>query len=96
MNLTNTWQTQKYNKAIIKSSNYDIAGGLNQFYSDRDNLIVAISNAIYFVQKKLTGTSIEDLNVLLPYLRGEKEIPAGWIIPIYDENGNFIKIIEFP
>lgn len=85
-----------YNKAIIKAPNTDIVRGLNQFYLDHDNIKVLISNAIYLVQKKLKGVPTEDVNKLLPYLRGEKVIPPGWIIPVYDKNGKFIKIIEFP
>ncbi|MBU3979979.1 MAG: hypothetical protein KKG97_01450 [Proteobacteria bacterium] len=85
-----------YNKAIIKAPNTDIVRGLNQFYLDNDNVKVLISNAIYLVQKKLKGATTEDINELLPYLRGEKEIPPGWIIPVYDKNGKFVRIIEFP
>lgn len=85
-----------YDKAIIKVPNTDIVRGLNQFYLDHDNVKVLISNAIYLVQKKLKGAPTEDINELLPYLRGEKEIPPGWIIPVYDKNGKFVRIIEFP
>lgn len=89
-------KNDSYNKAIIKAANTDIVRALNQFYLDRDNVKVVISNAIYLVQKKLKGAPIEDINELLPYLRGEKEIPPGWIIPIYDKDGRFVKVIEFP
>jgi hypothetical protein len=85
-----------FNKAIIKAPNTDIVRGLNQFYLAHDNVNVLISNAIYLVQKKLKGAPTEDINELLPYLRGEKEIPPGWIIPVYDKNGKLIRIIEFP
>ncbi len=85
-----------YNKAIIKAPNTDIVRGLNQFYLDHDNMKVLISNAIYLVQKRLKGAPTEDINELLPYLRGEKEIPPGWIIPVYDKNSKLIRIIEFP
>ncbi len=85
-----------YNRAIIKSPNTEIVCGLNQFYLDRENIKVLISNAIYLIQKKLKGAPTEDINKLLPYLRGEKEIPPYWIIPVYDKNGKFIRIIEFP
>lgn len=88
-------KNDSYQKAIIKVSDTDIVNGLNQLYSSNENLKIIISNATYLVQKKLKGASVDDINILLPYLRGEKEVPPGWIIPVY-KNGKFIKIIEFP
>jgi hypothetical protein len=88
-------KNDSYQKAIIKVSDTDIVDGLNQLYSARENLKIIVSNATYLVQKKLKGASDDDINILLPYLRGDKEVPLGWIIPVYD-NGKFIKIIEFP
>jgi hypothetical protein len=88
-------KNDSYQKAIIKVSDKDIADGLNQLYRTRENLKITVSNATYLVQKKLKGASADDINILLPYLRGEKEVPLGGIIPVYN-NGKFIKIIEFP
>jgi hypothetical protein len=88
-------KNDSYQKAIIKVSDADIVDGLNQLYSSNENLKIIVSNATYLVQKKLNGVSANDINILLPYLRGEKEVPPGWIIPVY-ENGKFIKIIDFP
>lgn len=85
-----------FNRAIIRVSNTDIVEGLEQFYNNSKNSQVLISNAIYLICKKLKGAPKEDIDELLPYLRGEKEIPLGWIIPVYDKNGKFIRIIEFP
>jgi len=82
-----------YNKAIIKVSSTDIVSALNLFYSDPSNLKVVISNAVYLIHRKLKGAPSEDINILLPYLRGEKKFPPGWIIPVYDKNGKFVKII---
>ena len=88
-------KNDSYQKAIIMVSDTDIVKGLDQLYSTRENLKILVSNGIYLIHKKLKGTSDDDINILLPYLRGEKEVPLGWIIPVY-ENGKFIKIIEFP
>ena len=85
-----------YNRAIINFSNVDIARGLDQFYLDHQNVKVLIGNAVYLVQKKLKGVTTQEINELLPYIRGEKEIPPGWVIPVYDKNGKFIRVIEFP
>jgi hypothetical protein len=89
-------KNDSYNKAIIKLPNTEIVRGLNQFYLDHDNVKVLISNATYLVQKKLKGAPVEDINILLPYLRGEKEIPPGWIVPVYDKKGKFVRVVEFP
>jgi hypothetical protein len=83
-------------KAIIKELNTNIVLELNKFYSDQENSVILISNAIFLVYKKLRGAPEDDIQILLPYLRGEKQIPPGWIVPVYDKNGKFIKIVEFP
>lgn len=86
-----------YNKAIIKTLNAEIVNGLNQFYLDQENAKVLISNAVYLVKKKLNGAPTEDINELLPYLRGEKENRGGFgIFPVYDKNGKVVRVIEFP
>lgn len=86
-----------YNKAIIKTLNAEIVSGLNQFYLDQANVKVLISNAVYLVKKKMNGAPTEDINELLPYLRGEKENRGGWgIFPVYDKNGKVVRAIEFP
>lgn len=86
-----------YNKAIIKTLDAVIVNGLNQFYLDRANAKVLISNAVYLVKKQLNGAPAEDINELLPYLRGEKENRGGWgIFPVYDKNGKVVRVIEFP
>lgn len=86
-----------YNKAIIKTPNTEIVSGLNQFYVDQANEKVLITNAVYLVKKKLNGAPTEDINELLPYLRGEKENRGGWgVFPVYDKNGKVVRVIEFP
>jgi len=85
-----------YNRAVIKVSNMKIVEELDKFYNDPKNSKVQISTAIYLGCKKLKGAPLEDIEALLPYLRGEKDIPPGWIIPVYDKNGKFIKTVEFP
>ena len=85
-----------YQRAIIKVSVTDMVNGLNQLYSEPKNLKILVSNATYLFHKKLKGASSDDINILLPYLRGDKEVPVGWMIPVYDKNGKLIKIIEFP
>lgn len=86
-----------YNKAIIKTLDVVIVNGLNQFYLDEANSKVLISNAVYLVLKKLNGAPTEDINELLPYLRGEKENRGGWgIFPVYDKSGKVVRVIEFP
>lgn len=90
-------KNELYNKAIIKTPNTEIVSGMNQFYIDPANAKVLISNAVYLVKKKLNGAPTDDINELLPYLRGEKENRGGWgIFPVYDKNGKVVRVIEFP
>jgi hypothetical protein len=86
-----------YNRAIIKTADTEIVRGLNQFYLDQANGKVLLSNAVYLVKKKLNGAPIEDIDELLPYLRGEKENRLGWgIYPVYDKSGKVVRVIELP
>lgn len=85
-----------YERAIIKVPTHAIVGRLNQLYGDSANLKVTISDAIYLAKKITEGASKDDVNTLLPYLRGDKPVPSGWIIPVYDKSGKYVKVIEFP
>jgi hypothetical protein len=85
-----------YERAIIKVPTQTIVGHLNQLYANSANLNVPLSGAIYLAKKITEGASKDDVNTLLPYLRGDKPVPPGWIIPVYDKAGKFTKVIEFP
>lgn len=85
-----------YERAIIKVPTQTIIGHVNQLYADSANLKVPLSGAIYLAKKITNGASKDDVNTLLPYLRGDKPAPPGWIIPVYDKAGKYIKVIEFP
>lgn len=85
-----------YERAIIKAPTETIVSSLNQLYADSANLKVPISGAIYLARKITDGASKDDVNTILPYLRGDKPVPPGWIIPVYDKTGKYIKVIEFP
>ena len=85
-----------YERAIIKVPTQTIVGHLNQLYADSANLKVPLSGAIYLAKKITDGASKDDVNTLLPYLRGDKPVPPAWIIPVYDKAGKYIKVIEFP
>ncbi len=85
-----------FERAVINSPFQQISGRLDVIFKDSHNQKIPLSYAIYLAKKIIGGLSSEDVNVLLPYLRGEKAVPAGWIIPVYDSNGKFVKIIEFP
>jgi hypothetical protein len=89
-------KNELYERAIIKVPTEMIVSRLNQLYADSAYLKVPISGAIYLAKKITDGASKDDVNTILPYLRGDKPIPPGWIIPVYDKTGKYIKVIEFP
>lgn len=89
-------KNELYERTIIKSPTKTIVSCLNQLYADSANIKVPISGAIYLAKKITDGASMDDVNTILPYLRGDKPVPPGWIIPVYDETGKYIKVIEFP
>lgn len=89
-------KNELYERAIIKLPTQTLVDRINQLYADSANLKVPISGAIYLAKKITNGASENDVNTLLPYLRGDKPPPVGWIIPVYDKTGKYIKVIEFP
>lgn len=89
-------KNELYERAIIKLPTQTLVDRINQLYADSVNLKVPIDGAIYLAKKIANGTSENDVNTLLPYLRGDKPPPPGWIIPVYDKTGKYIKVIEFP
>jgi len=89
-------KNELYERTIIKVQTETIVSRLNQLYADSANLKVPISGAIYLAKKITDGASKDDVNTILPYLRGDKPVPPGWIIPVYDKTGKYIKVIEFP
>ena len=89
-------KNELYERAIIKVPTETIVSRLNQLYADSANLKVPISGAVYLAKKITDGASKDDVNTILPYLRGDKPIPPGWIIPVYDKTGKYIRVIEFP
>lgn len=89
-------KNELHERAIIKVSTETIVSRLNQLYAGSTNLKVPISGAIYLAKKITDGASKDDVNTILPYLRGDKPVPPGWIIPVYDKTGKYSKVIEFP
>ena len=89
-------KNELYKRAVISVSTETIVSHLNQLYANSANLKVPISGAIYLAKKIADGASKDDVNTILPYLRGDKPVPPGWIIPVYDKTGKYIKVIEFP
>ena len=85
-----------FERAIIAGPVQQIGDRLDAIFRDPKNQKIPVSYAIYLAKKIISGLPPEDVNVLLPYLRGEKAVPPGWIIPIYDSNKKFVKVIEFP
>lgn len=90
-------KNELYKRAVISVPTVTIISRLNQLYADSANLKVPISGAIYLAKKIADGgASKDDVNTILPYLRGDKPVPPGWIIPVFDKTGKYIKVIEFP
>lgn len=54
-------------------TNDQIADGLDAFYKDPKNRHIRISDAIFVVKKRTGGSSVEELNAILSYLRDEKK-----------------------
>jgi hypothetical protein len=85
-----------FERAIITNPVQQVSDRLDSIFRDPMNRKIPLSYAIYLAKKIIGGLVSEDINVLLPYLRGEKPVPLGWIIPVYDSKGKFVKVIEFP
>lgn len=84
-----------YERVIIKVPAKSIVSYLDHLYADSANSKVPISGAIYLANKSVVWASKEDIQILLPYLRGEKPIPPGWLIPVEDKSGKR-RVVEFP
>jgi hypothetical protein len=85
-----------YERAMIKTSPDAIVQGLNQLFNDAKNRIIKLNDATYLVKKQIEGAPEEDIQALLPYLRGEEPVPAGWIVPIKDPKTGKVRVVEFP
>jgi hypothetical protein len=85
-----------FERAIITNSTQALVSRLDELFKDRDNRKIQIADAVYLAKKMLEGLSTADAKVLLPYLRGEKRMPDGAMVPVYDARGKFVKAIEFP
>lgn len=85
-----------FERAIITSPVQQVSDRLDSIFREPTNRKIPLSYAIYLAKKIIGGLASEDASVLLPYLRGEKPVPPGWIIPVYDSKGRFVKVIEFP
>ncbi|MDH4227916.1 MAG: hypothetical protein OEV59_09260 [Deltaproteobacteria bacterium] len=71
-----------------------IRDGLDILYQDFKNKNILIVDAIYVVKKQIEGTSQEDIEKILLYLRGGKTNIE--LLTTRDANGNIIKSIMFP
>lgn len=89
-------KNELYKRAVISVQAGTIVSQLDQLYAKSANLKVPISGAIYLAKKITSGASKDDVDTLLPYLRGDRTVPSGWIIPVYDKTGKYVKVIEFP
>jgi len=85
-----------FERTIITNPVQQISDRLDTIFREPRNQKIAVSNAIYLAKKIIGGLPVEDMNILLPYLRGEKPAPFFGIIPVYDSNKKFVKAIEFP
>ena len=85
-----------YERAMIKISTEVLVDGINSLFTDQQNRIIKVNDAAYLVRKQVEGAPKEDIQILLPYLRGEKPVPAGWIVPVRDPKTGKVRIVEFP
>lgn len=71
-----------------------IVEGIDILYKDFKNKGIRISDAIYVVKRQIEGTSPEDIEKILIYLRSNYENYESLVTR--DKNGGVINSIEFP
>jgi hypothetical protein len=80
--------------SIYNISVGQIVDGVDILYKDFKNKGINIPDAIYVVKRQIEGTSPEDIEKILIFLRsGKKNYEP---ISIRDKNGEVINIIQFP
>ncbi len=89
-------KTPLFERTIISNPVQQISDRLDAIFREPKNYKISLPNAVYLAKKIIGGLSSNDVNILLPYLRGEKVVPPMWIVPVYDSNKKFVKVIEFP
>jgi len=83
---------QRY--AIYYVSARQIVEGTDILYKDFKNKGIKINDAIYVVKRQIEGTSPEDIEKILIYLRSNYENVESLITR--DKNGGVINSIQFP
>jgi len=79
---------------IAEISSDQIADGLDILYKDFKNRNILLMDAIYVIKKQIKGSTPEDIERILLYLRSDKKEDKH--LRIKDEKGKIIKIISFP
>ena len=94
-------ETNKITKSIKQRyySSYNISvgqivEGIDILYKDFKNKGIRISDAIYVVKRQIEGTSPEDIEKILIYLRSNYKNVESLITR--DKNGEMINFVEFP
>ena len=80
--------------SITNITSGQIVDGLNMFYEDFRNRNILLMDAIYVIKKQIKGSTPEDIERILLYLRSDKKEDKH--LRIKDEKGKIIKIISFP
>lgn len=82
------------NLLIVNISSGQIIDGLDILYKDFKNRNILLADAIYVIKKQITGSSTEDIERILLYLRSDRKEDGH--LRIKDEKGSIIRTISFP
>lgn len=82
------------NLLLVNISSDQIIDGLNILYRDFRNRNILLVDAVYVIKKQITGSSPEDIERILLYLRSDRKEDGH--LRIKDEKGKTIRIISFP
>ena len=77
---------------IYNAANKNIKSALDDLYKEERNRGIGVTDAIFVVKKRITGTPEEDIEKILAYLRDGKQLKGTLLVK--DETG--LRYIPFP
>jgi hypothetical protein len=85
-----------YERSILKTATPTLVAGVDKLYADPANARMPVNVAVFVANKIASGAPQEDIDALMPYVRGERPVPPGWRIPVMDKSGKPARYVEFP
>ena len=91
-NIKDDFNSGLYSCTIYGITNGQIVEGLNSFYTDFKNKQIKLMDAVYVVKKQIKGSSTEEIEAVLQYLRSGKNFSK----LIYIDKDGKKKYARFP